>query len=315
MNLLERFGMREGDKQSLHGAIPVIGRRVISEVLENTIFPHSMPFFQLIYVDKGELEWWVDGQFYHLSPGDLILVKPYETQSSLKGRLPIGERFFMQFNMYEKASELSADEFNQIKKLLDEYLPRTISPRNKFKTPFMKLLKAHRSESNFSKIAVKAQFYEIISCLYEAQEQYLINAKVEHSDALSMINKVDKYIDNHLDVVIQSLELAGLFDLSEVHFRRKFQAASGMSPIKYVNSKKLQEARRLLTESQLSISDIAVELAFSSSQHFSHSFSKAFYLSPREYRKEVKNTQTHLPLKKVSDVAAAIASSFQHHLN
>ena len=128
-----------------------------------------------------------------------------------------------------------------------------------------------------------------------------------------MINKVDKYIDNHLDVVIHSSELANLFDLSEVHFRRKFQAASGISPIKYVNSKKLQEARRLLTESQLSISEIAVKLAFSSSQHFSHNFSKAFSLSPREYRKEVKNAQTRLPLKKVSDVAAAIASNFQRN--
>lgn len=313
MNLLERYGIREGDQASLHKSLPVIGRRVITQVLEEAIFPHSMPFFQAIYVEKGELEWWVDGHFYHLSPGDLILVKPYETQSSLMGRLPLGERYFLQFNLYEKHDDISPEEFSFITKTLSEFIPRVISPGEEFKRPFLKLIEAHRNQNEMSTMVSKAQFYEIFTCLYQAQQSYLKSVKAEHSAALSMINTVDHYILQHFDQVITSSNLARLFNLSEVHFRRKFQAASSMSPIKYVASKKLQEARRLLTESDFSIGEIALELAFSSSQHFSSAFTKAFSLSPREYRNEVKNAQTQLPLKKVSDVAAAIASKFPSH--
>ncbi|MDD7987195.1 AraC family transcriptional regulator [Lentisphaera marina] len=310
MNILERYGIREGDQASLHSSLPVIGRRAISEVLENTIFAHSMPFFQLIYVESGELDWWVEGEFYHLSPGKLILVKPYETQSSLKGKLPVGERYFLQFNMYEKGPEITQDEWIKIRKLLSEYIPRTITVGKEFKHSFEKLLEAHRKPNSFSPLIAKAQFYEIISILNQAQESYLKAVKVEHTAAISIIKTVNSYINANLDTVITSSKLADLLELSEVHFRRKFQAASGISPIKYVNFKKLQEARRLLTETELNISQIAVELAFSSSQHFSHSFSKAFSLSPREYRKEVLSAFKKAPLKKVSQVSAEIASRF-----
>jgi AraC-like DNA-binding protein len=312
MNVLERYGIRTGDKPSLHPLIAVIGKRVVESLIPKALSPHSMPLFQMIFVDQGELDWWVDGRYYHLSQGDLILVKPHEVQNSFKGALPVGSRFFLQIDLYELKPKigLSSEECELIQQLLTQFIPRVISPGNHFKTPFLQLLHEHRNNHQFSTLNAKAYLFQIINCLYQTQLQYLKSANVIQSEALQMIDEVDKYIAAKLDEIIKTADLAKLFDLSEAHFRRKFLASAGTSPIKYCAHKKLQEARRLLEENHLSISEIALKLNFSSSQHFSSNFSKSFSIGPAEYRKELLKAFRKSPLKKTSQVASEMASRF-----
>ena len=312
MNILERYGIRGEDKESLHPLLPVIGIREVSQAIDNAIAPHSMPFYQLIYVDEGELEWWVDGRFYHLSKGDFILVKPYETQGSLQGKMPTGRRYFMQINLYDQqvGEGLSSAERHSIDKLFKDFIPRTLSVGDSFRQPFLKILEAQRKVNEFSRIAVKSGLLDIFNCLFCAQRNYLQKADIAHDDALQLLKKSDAYIEPRLHEHIHIADLAKSAALSETHFRRKLLAASGLSPLKYINAKKLQEARRLLTETDMSITNISVELAFSSSQHFSTRFSTAFSLTPREYRQAFKAVRKRLPISRVSEVAAHIESLF-----
>ncbi|WDE98675.1 AraC family transcriptional regulator [Lentisphaera profundi] len=312
MNTLLRYGIRANDKPCLHPLIAVLGMREITKLIEDAISPHSMPFYQLIYVDEGELDWWVNGQFYHLSPGDMILVKPYEIQTSLKGQIVPGKRFFMQINLYEQHENegLSSEERLKVNHLFKNFIPRVISTEKNMRDIFHKLLNAHAQDGELNSIYVKSQLLEFFYLLDLSQKQQLKQRHIKQSEALNIIQTVDTFLNDNLDKVISIRELADLLTLSEVHFRRKFSAAHGLSPLKYINNKKCHEARRLLSESTLSISAIAQNLAFSSSQHLSTSFSKTFSLSPSEYRKEVKNAHEKQPLSKVSDVAARIAAQF-----
>jgi AraC-like DNA-binding protein len=312
VNILERYGLREDDSPSLHPLIAVVGRRQVEEPLENAIAPHSMPFYQIIYVEEGEVNWWVDGRIFHLSQGDLILIKPYEIQCSLKGNIPVGKRFFIQLDLYESHSSegLNEDERDMVNKLFSEYIPRVVRVQDDLHQAFMKILSAHRERDAFSSIIVKSQLLEMFHCLHKAQQKYLKKAHIGQSDAVKMLMKVDTYISENLSSTISIAALARIFSLSDVHFRRKFLAASGLSPHKYISNKKSNEARRLLSETDKTITEISQELAYSSSQHLSTSFSKVYSLSPREYRREVKNIQKQQPLSKVSDVSARIAAHF-----
>jgi len=312
MNISERYGLRGEDKETLHPLLSVIGMREVSKAINNAIAPHSMPFYQLLYVDEGELEWWVDGRFYHLSKGDLIFVKPYETQSSLQGKIPTGRRYFMQIDLYEEHNSegLNSQERQLINDLFKGFIPRVLHMGDSFRLPFLRILEAQRTADKFSSVAVKSGLFEIFHALNHSQKNYLQKAHIGHGDAFQLLQKSDDYIQAHLHELIHIGKLAKLFSLSEVHFRRKFLAASGLSPLKYVNFKKMQEARRLLTETEMSITKISCELAFSSSQHFSTNFSTAFSLTPREYRQAFKAARKKQPLSRVSEVAAHIDSQF-----
>jgi AraC family transcriptional regulator len=83
-------------------------------------------------------------------------------------------------------------------------------------------------------------------------------------------------------------DLAQEVKLSSDNFGRAFKAATGHSPYRMVSETRIGEAKRLLTETDQSITQIAFELAFSSSAHFSSRFRELAGMSPSRWRKTYK---------------------------
>jgi len=89
-----------------------------------------------------------------------------------------------------------------------------------------------------------------------------------------------------------SLEvLARQAQVSEVHFRRLFQEATGAPPHRYVVAARLELARRLLTQTPLPIARIAAECGFSSQSHLTERFRCAHAATPAEYRAHVRRAR------------------------
>ena len=67
-------------------------------------------------------------------------------------------------------------------------------------------------------------------------------------------------------------------------FKREF----GISPINYMISRRLEESKYLLAETDLSMSQIAQLLGFSSLSYFSQVFHRTQNMTPLEYRQSVR---------------------------
>ena len=80
-------------------------------------------------------------------------------------------------------------------------------------------------------------------------------------------------------------DLASELGISTVHLRRIFYHYTSMSPIKYVNNIRFEQAKLLLTSSNLMVGEIALSVGFCDQFHFSKSFKNAIGISPTEYRK------------------------------
>lgn len=93
------------------------------------------------------------------------------------------------------------------------------------------------------------------------------------------------YINSRLDQEIRIDKLAELAALSKDHFIRLFAAETGLTPLRYINKKKIEEAQlRLLLERSKSVKDIAFELGFENTQYFNRLFHKLCGVSPGRYR-------------------------------
>ena len=68
------------------------------------------------------------------------------------------------------------------------------------------------------------------------------------------------------------------------HFTRLFKKHVGVTPLQYVNSVKLTEAKKLLKGTDLPLREIASELGFESESYFHRLFSKTFGITPKKYR-------------------------------
>lgn len=99
------------------------------------------------------------------------------------------------------------------------------------------------------------------------------------------LRKVRDYIDGHLTENIRLEMLAAVAGLSRCHFARAFKQSVGTSPHAYVMQRRLEQAERLLADTDLSLIRIALDSGFSDQSHFSSCFRRHFGVSPRSFRR------------------------------
>jgi len=73
--------------------------------------------------------------------------------------------------------------------------------------------------------------------------------------------------------------------LSAFHFNRVFHQFTGLPPAKFISAMRLDEAKRLLLNTNLSITDICFEVGYNSLSHFSKAFTEVVGCSPGSYPK------------------------------
>lgn len=98
------------------------------------------------------------------------------------------------------------------------------------------------------------------------------------------LQRIDDYIDAHLDQSIGLDDLAQAVGLSRFHFSRVFSNTLGRSPYQHVIRKRLERARHLLVSSELSVAAVALCAGFSSQAHFSALCRRELGATPRSLR-------------------------------
>ena len=80
-------------------------------------------------------------------------------------------------------------------------------------------------------------------------------------------------------------DVAGALGVTDRHLRRVFQEEFGVSPIEYAQTQRLLLAKRLLTDTDMSVLDVAMASGFASLRRFNHLFRTRYRLTPAELRR------------------------------
>lgn len=99
-----------------------------------------------------------------------------------------------------------------------------------------------------------------------------------------------RYIDLHFKEPLTLEQLSAEAHMNKYHLSHTFKREYGVSPINYLISRRLDESKYLLAETDLSVSQIGQLLGFSSLSYFSQVFRKANGISPMEYRQNSRST-------------------------
>jgi AraC family transcriptional regulator len=101
------------------------------------------------------------------------------------------------------------------------------------------------------------------------------------------LSRVQELIESRLDADLTLQELATAVGYSRSHFLRAFHATTGVTPHRYLLNRRIERARRLLGETEMSIAQVAYSCGFSSQAHLTLAFRKVCGLTPGEYRREL----------------------------
>ncbi len=177
----------------------------------------------------------------------LFVIEPYLTESScFKSRL-----------------KLSIDDYEKIKRRLDS------------------MVKEYDEKDFGWQTAIKSLFMLLsveLSRLYSFKN-------IGGKESVIYIAKPIAYIEEHFKEQISLSELADMASISPRHLTRLFSETYKTTPLKYINSLRLNYAGDLLENTAMSISDISFASGFLDSNYFSRAFKKKFGKTPIEYRK------------------------------
>lgn len=103
---------------------------------------------------------------------------------------------------------------------------------------------------------------------------------------LRRFERVLEHIREHLDAPITVGELAELSGLNPTYFSNLFSKLIGISPLQYINKRRIEKAQELLLGTDETLWQIAREVGFRDEYYFSRMFKKIVGISPDHYRKQ-----------------------------
>jgi AraC family transcriptional regulator len=98
------------------------------------------------------------------------------------------------------------------------------------------------------------------------------------------LRAVVEYVEAHLDGGLTLGQMAAVADRSIYHFARQFRAATGLPPHQYVIARRVERAKQLLCEGDLSLAEVAAGAGFSDQSQFSRHFKRLVGVTPRQFR-------------------------------
>lgn len=281
-NSLIRFGRTHDEPALLPEIIPIIGLRSVKEHSRNALIVHTMDNFELTYVLEGTLEWIINDQIVVTRPHDVLLTHPNDKLAILENSFPVSECIFLQINPGSPDPVLQT-LISEIKKVQS----RKISFGSDNSTPFKRLVEEHQNKDDLSQSLCKSVITDI---LVRLTRQMRSGESINPTENCMFQKQVITYLENHLKEEITVGDMADTMGYSESHFRALFRKVSNVSPVQFLQHLRIETAQRLIRERRLSLTEIAFEVGFNSSQYFSNCFKKQVGLSPREYRTALNKT-------------------------
>jgi len=108
------------------------------------------------------------------------------------------------------------------------------------------------------------------------------------------VQRVIEVIRSRLDDTISLTEMAALAHMSRFHFNRTFRRITGLPPRRFLSALRVQEATRLLLDTDHSVTDICLDVGYNSLGTFSRRFSRVLGMSPMKLRVLRKTPATNL---------------------
>jgi AraC-like DNA-binding protein len=256
---------------------------------EHTLFVPDGPGRARIAIDSDKLidTGWPGAIVTYLPPGATLYSRPLMPVDATSITIPT--HWFDE--AIRASAEFAATEFRFFSTGEDRYLTSALQMLSTF---------AFATEPIKDQMLMEACIVHVVGRVLG----HLRTEKDRRADEHPPLSKkkvmlIERYIEENMEKALRLNVLAGLVDLSVFHFSRAFAAATGESPIRYVTRKRIERAKKLLSNTSSPLADVALQCGFSSQSHLTTRFKSATGVTPARFRGFVKG-----PLYTLAGLAA-----------
>lgn len=254
---------------------------------------HWHEHFELIYVVSGSMEIECEGRMIHLGPEELIVINPNELHSCphietpLKLYCVIFDVEILKSRFFDKSESKYIQPIMQNGILFENQLLKN----EVMAAHIMNVCKELELQGRGYELAVKADILYILVILLRGHVVRILTssereAKIKNN---GRIRAALDYIDSHYTEEITVDTVAEAIYVSKFYLCKLFKKNLGQTVIEYVHDVRIMAARKLLEQSDDSISQIAYKVGFNDFNYFSRVYKKKMKETPSDTRKKLKN--------------------------
>lgn len=258
--------------------------------------PEKHDFWEMVYVDGGEVIAITNGIGCTLKQGQVIFHEPMEIHAHISDNRVANNMLVVSFTSdseimkYFKSKTFTLDKTS--KTLLSLFVEEAKNALGKIPADY-----EDKGDLNFlpdifgSSQLLQCYFTEFLIRLIRSGNSLSSNvssSKKSRDIANSSISElICDYMKNNIYSSITLKDICSQFLQGKTQLCKIFRESTGQSPMEYYMNIKIKEAKKLIREKNYSVTEISDMLGYSSIHIFSRAFKKAVGMSPTEYAKSI----------------------------
>ncbi len=247
---------------------------------------HIHDEIEILYVLQNTLTCTIDAQTkIVVSAGDIIIFNQNTVHATLS---EVGTRYYMVRIPYSFFAFNSIVYFPVNNSVLTTPF-RYFTKDNESGAQLKHFITALFSEDANSDLFMQGYITLVVATLQKLQ--LLPSAQNFNHEEFQKLLPALKYLNTHYKERISSQDIAQQVNFNSIYLERIFKKALGITISDYINTLRINEAKRLLCSSHMTCVEIAEQCAFSSITYFNKIFRKHTLLTPAMYRKFKRHTK------------------------
>ncbi len=250
--------------------------RFSGDDLFHTRRPGGRQDYQLLYVASGTGEFLVDGKTFTVSPGEMVLYRPWENQDYVYRGEDKPEVFWIHFTG------------SQVEEILRGYgIAGGIFPCGNYDI-YGKLFHKMIGELKTCTVGFEELLAMYLRQIFvQVRRNSQANQVTAEPKLRAEMEQAIRYFYEHYMEPIRIEQYARSHGMSVSWFLRCFKLYTRQSPMQYITSLRINNAANLLENTEYNVTEIAAMVGYENPLYFSRIFRKVRGVSPSQYRKRM----------------------------
>lgn len=253
--------------------------------------PHRHDFMEISYIRGGAVRWWAGNAWHDVSDGDVYVTRPHEPHGgdprSLNG-------ISIQWIQVALPAPGGDGSYLGLDHRDARHLGRALtSLRTTFKAqgdlaPYFDRIHGliDGARDSLTVLMVRTAVIDLLGVVIQASRAQT------HGAMSGMVQRARTLMDSNLRQPMPLPDVAAQLGCSLSTLKQRFKHEVGISPGRYYLNRRIKEACTRFEQTQDSVSLVAADLGFSSSQHLAGAFKQATGLTPTEFRDHARPWRT-----------------------
>jgi len=248
-------------------------------------YPHRHDsFYELLFITEGSGSYTIDLQTYPILPNTIFFVSPGQVHTidfsdDIKGYIFL---FTSAFYLFDKEGRKSQADYPFFHQLSGHALPVQLESPEEISYLFEMACHEHSNPAQHTETIVRS-LLEIL--LVKCKRLYTTSDSTEHiSKGRLLVKNFQRLIEENIGLSWGVKEFAAQLSVTPAHLNESVKDHTGITASGHIKEQIILESKRLLSHTELTVSEISERLSFEDSSYFAKYFKKATGLAPSAFR-------------------------------